>query len=115
MSEEHSPGITMAAAKYVLKIMVEKHKAGEDTSSINIQDIVDEHNLWMADDWSHIGYIIVTCLESTKLVASYNKGNMKVFDSLLGKTIKNSNMTTDPEFIREMLPIVISTYFSDVK
>jgi Asp-tRNA(Asn)/Glu-tRNA(Gln) amidotransferase B subunit len=113
--DESSPGITMAAAKYVLKIMVEKHKAGEDTESINIQDIIDEHNLWMADEWSHIGYIIVTCLESTKLVAAYNKGNIKVFDSLLGKTIKMSNMTTDPDFIREMLPVIINQYFANIK
>lgn len=104
-------GITMAAAKFVYKHLVELHKKGEDTSSISPTDIVNEYELWMVDEWSHLGYCIVTCLESSKLVETYLKGNKKVLDSLIGKTIKLANMTVDAEYIKELMPLVIEKYF----
>lgn len=75
------------------------------------EEIADAKDLWLADEWTHVGYCIVVCLENQKLVEAYKKGNAKVFDALLGKTIKLSNMTVDPELIRELLPLIISAYF----
>jgi Asp-tRNA(Asn)/Glu-tRNA(Gln) amidotransferase B subunit len=106
-------GITMAAGKLVYKQLVERFKKGEDTSSIDPIDIVNEQDLWLADEWTHVGFIILTCLDNPKLIAAYNKGNLKVMDSLLGKTIKMSNMTVDAELIKELLPLIIGVHFHD--
>jgi Asp-tRNA(Asn)/Glu-tRNA(Gln) amidotransferase B subunit len=51
-------------------------------------------------------------LENKKLVDSYVKGNHKVLDAWLGKTIKIANMTADPELIKELLPIIIEAHFT---
>jgi len=105
--------ITMAAAKYVYKHLVELHKKGEDTSNFNIINFVDENHLWMVDEWTHVGCCIVVCLDNAKLIDSLNKGQNKVLESLIGKTIKYANMTVDAELIRELLPIIIEVYFSN--
>ncbi len=99
--------ITGAAAKFI-------YKALRDAKDPNLTalDVVKEHNLWLVDEWTHIGFIILTCLDNSKLIASYNKGNVKVLDALIGKTIKMGNMTVDAEYVKEMLPIIIEVYFS---
>lgn len=108
-----SRSITMAAAKFVYKLIVLRHKNGEDTSNISPTDLVEENELWLVDEWTHVGYCIVVCLESKKLIDTYNKGNHKVLDSLIGKTIKLANMTVDPELIKELMPGIIEAYFKD--
>lgn len=95
--------ITMTAAKFVYKQII-----GTDKNPI---DVVEEHNLWLADEWTHVGFCCLVCLESQKLVETYKKGNNKVFDSLVGKVIKMANMTVDPELIRELLPGIIERHF----
>lgn len=116
MSEEvEERGITMAAAKFIYKQIVERHKKGEDTSTISPTDLVEEQQLWLADEWTHVGFCILTCLENPKLIESYNKGNHKVMDALLGKTIKAANMTVDAELVKELLPGIIEAYFSNCK
>ena len=108
---EKLPGITMAAAKSISKICAEHfNKTGTLLDKTPIE-LAEEHDLWMADCWTHLGYTIVTCLESPKLVEAYLKGNAKVLDSLLGKTIKSANMTVDPEYIKELIPLVIDKWF----
>lgn len=111
--ESQSRGITMAAAKFIYKLIVIHHKNGEDTSQISPLDLVEENGLWLVDDWTHVGYCIVVCLENKKLIDTYNKGNHKVLDSLIGKTIKLANMTVDPELIKEIMPGIIEAYFKD--
>ncbi len=106
-----SRGITMTAAKFIYRLIVEKNKQGEDTSNIQIIDLIEEHGLWLADEWTHLGCCIVVCLENQKLVENYKKGNQKVFEALVGKTIKYANMTVEPELIRELLPLVIDVHF----
>jgi Asp-tRNA(Asn)/Glu-tRNA(Gln) amidotransferase B subunit len=96
-------GITMAAAKFIYKQIIRTDK--------NPLDVVDEFDLWMADEWTHVGFCILACLDSQKLVETYKKGNTKVFDSIVGKTIKMSNMTVEPELIRELLPLIIAVHF----
>lgn len=103
MVTEENKGISMAAAKFVYKQMI-----GSDKNPL---DVVNEFDLWMVDEWTHVGFCILTCLESQKLVETYKKGNLKVFDSLIGKTIKMSNMTVDPELIRELMPGIIERHF----
>lgn len=110
--DEDGRGITMAAAKFIYKQIVERYKKGEDTSTINPADLVEEQQLWLADEWTHVGFCIMTCLENQKLIDTYNKGNHKVMDALLGKTIKMANMTVDAELIKELLPGIIAAYFS---
>jgi Asp-tRNA(Asn)/Glu-tRNA(Gln) amidotransferase B subunit len=105
----------MAACKFVYKQIVERFKKGEDTSTINPIDLVEEQELWLADEWTHVGFCIITCLENPKLIETYNKGNHKVMDALLGKTIKAANMTVDAELIKELLPGIIMAYFSNFK
>lgn len=113
MSEDtDTPGITMAAGKFVYKQIVERHKSGEDTSNINPIDLVNEQDLWLADEWTHVGFCILTCLDNPKLIDSYNKGNQKVMDALLGKTIKFANMTVDAELVKELLPLIIAAHFT---
>jgi Asp-tRNA(Asn)/Glu-tRNA(Gln) amidotransferase B subunit len=107
-------GITLTAAKFVYKQIVERYKSGEDTSQISPTDLVEEHGLWVADEWSHVGFCIVVCLENTKLVENYNKGSVKVLDVLIGKAVKLANMTVDPELIKELMPLIIEAYFKPV-
>jgi Asp-tRNA(Asn)/Glu-tRNA(Gln) amidotransferase B subunit len=108
---EFSRGITLAAGKFIYRQIVERHKRGEDTSNLSINQMVDDQELWLVDEWAHLGCCIVICLENTKLVETYKKGNQKVFESLVGKTIKYANMTVEPELIRELLPLVIEAHF----
>lgn len=100
---EDSRGITMAAAKFVYNKI-----KGTDKNPL---DVVNEHDLWLADEWTHVGFCCIVCLENQKLVDTYKKGNVKVFDSLVGKTIKLANMTVDPELVRELLPLIIQVHF----
>lgn len=110
--DEDSRGITMAAGKFVYKQLVDRYKQGEDTSNISPLSLVEEQDLWLADEWTHVGFCILTCLDNTKLIDSYNKGNIKVMDALLGKTIKMANMTVDAELVRELLPLIIQAHFT---
>jgi Asp-tRNA(Asn)/Glu-tRNA(Gln) amidotransferase B subunit len=109
---EDTRGITMAAGKFVYKQLVERYKKGEDTSNISPQDLVEEQDLWLVDEWTHVGFCIMTCLDNPKLIESYNKGNHKVMDALLGKTIKLANMTVDAELVKELLPMIIAAHFT---
>lgn len=109
---ETSKGITNAAAKSIYKEIVERGKAGEDTSQIDILALVELHDLWLADEWTHVGHCIVVCLENKKLIEQYNKGNKKVMDALIGKTIKAANMTVDAELVKELMPLIIESYFT---
>jgi Asp-tRNA(Asn)/Glu-tRNA(Gln) amidotransferase B subunit len=111
-TDDDTKCITNAAAKSIYKELVERYKAGEDTSSIQILDLVEEHDLWLCDEWTHVGHCIVVCLENKKLIDAYNKGNKKVMDALIGKTIKASNMTVDAELIKELMPLIIEVHFS---
>src|SRR5438445_405051 len=103
-SDMETSGITLTAAKFLYKGIVERYRAGEDTSNVSLTDLVEEHSLWVADEWSHVGFCIIVCLENSKLIDSYNKGNVKVLDVLIGKTVKFANMTVDPELIKELMP-----------
>lgn len=109
---EDAKGITNGAAKSIYKELVDRGKAGEDTSSIEILDLVEEHDLWLSDEWTHVGNCIVVCLDNKKLIDSYNKGNIKVMDALIGKTIKAANSTVDAELIKELMPLIIAAHFS---
>jgi Asp-tRNA(Asn)/Glu-tRNA(Gln) amidotransferase B subunit len=95
--------ITMAAAKFVYKQM----KGKPELSAL---DIVEQHDLWMVDEWTHVGLCCLVCLDSPKLVESFKK-NPKILDSLLGKVMKLSNMTVDPELVKELLPLIIEAHF----
>lgn len=104
--------ITFIAFRFVYKLLVDKWKNGNDTSDIKVLDLIEENDLWMADEWDHVGYCVVTCLDNPKLIESFNKGNVKVLDALLGKTIKFSNSTVEPELIKELLPLIIERHFT---
>ncbi len=102
----------MSAAKFVYKKLTEAYKEhGEAAYALEVMDVVNTHELWMVDEWTHLGNVIVVCLENPKLVETYKKGNKKILDSLLGKTIKYSNMTVDAELIKELIPLVIEAHF----
>lgn len=60
----------MAAAKFVYKQIM-----GTDKNPI---DVVNEHDLWLVDEWAHVGHCIVLSLENQKLVETYKKDNQKV-------------------------------------
>lgn len=99
-------GISGSAAKFVYKQMVDRHNLG-----INPEDIVNEYDLWLVDEWTHVGCCIVVCLENLKLVEGYKKGNQKLADALVGRTMKFANMTVDAELIRELMPLIINAYW----
>jgi len=101
----------MSACKSIYKTYVDHYNNTQQYLATTPTELADDHDLWMADCWTHLGHTIVTCLENTKLVEAYIKGNVKVLDSLLGKTIKCANMTVDPEYIRELIPLVINKWF----
>lgn len=107
-----SRGITMAAAKYILEQLTKDQSLGINTDNLIASDLITQHDLWIVDGWSHVGYVIVTCLENPKLVDSINKGNLKVIDTIMGKTIRSANMTVDPNVIRELVPLVIKRWFN---
>jgi Asp-tRNA(Asn)/Glu-tRNA(Gln) amidotransferase B subunit len=96
-------GITMAAAKFVYNKI-----KGTNQDPL---DVVNEFDLWMVDEWTHVGICCLVCIDNQKLVDTFKKGNVKVFDSLVGKSIKMANMTVDPELIRELLPLIIQVHF----
>lgn len=110
---ETPKGITNGAAKLIYKQLVERAKAGEDTSSIEILSLVEEQDLWLSDEWTHVGHCILACLDNKKLIDNYNKGNKKVMDALIGKTIKSAGATVDAELVIELMPLIINQYFSN--
>lgn len=107
-----SKGISQSAAKHVYKQIVARSKSGEDTSCLDPKALVEEQDLWLGDMWTHLGHCLVTCVDNPKLVQAYRKGQAKVMETLIGKTVKSANMTVDAELIREMMPDVITRYFS---
>ena len=113
MLDEDPKTITMAAAKSIYKELAARNAAGEDTSEIELITLVEERGLWLSDEWTHVGHCILVCLDNKKLIDNYNKGNKKVLDTLLGKTIKAANMTVDPELVRELLPLIIERHFTN--
>jgi Asp-tRNA(Asn)/Glu-tRNA(Gln) amidotransferase B subunit len=104
-------GITAAAAKFIYRAYAEHFKTFGTVLEKTPEEIADECDLWLADEWTHVGFCILVCLENQKLVDTYKKGNTKVFDALVGKTIKMANMTVDPELVRELLPVIIAAHF----
>lgn len=98
----------MAASKLVYKTLVERKDL-----SLKVEDIVNELDLWMLDEWSHVGCCIMVCLENSKLVEGYKKGQAKLLDSLIGKTMKYANMKVDAGYIKELMPLIITTYWSE--
>lgn len=111
VTKEETRGITMAGAKFIFRICVEHFNKTGQFLEKPAAEIADEHDLWLVDEWTHLGYAIVTCLNNPKLVTSFLKGNTKVLDTLLGMTIRSANMTVDPEYIKEMIPAVIDRWF----
>lgn len=99
-------GITISAAKTIYRKMVEANDP-----NLNSEDIANELDLWIVDEWTHAGCCIVVCLENTKLVEGVKKGNQKLIESLIGKTMKFANMTVDAELIRELMPMIIKAYW----
>lgn len=71
-------GISQSAAKHVYKQMAARYKAGEE-------------DLWLGDMWTHLGYCITICLENPKLVQAFSKGQAKIMETLIGKTVKAAN------------------------
>lgn len=104
MSE--SRGISQSAAKFIHKILVERRDP-----NLRVVDIVNEYDLWLADEWTHVGCCIVVCLENMKLVEGYKKGNKKLADALIGRVMKFANMTVDAELIKELMPLIIDSYW----
>lgn len=100
-------GISSAAAKYIYKKMVEAHKNGIELTP---EQVVETEGLWLADEWTHVGVCIVTCLDNKKLANNYKLGRTKVLDTLVGKAIKFANMTVDGELIKELMPHILYAY-----
>jgi len=103
-------GISIAAAKIIYKIMVEANKNGVE---LDPTEVAESEDLWLSDEWTHIGMCIVVCLDNKKLVNNYKAGQLKILDTLVGKTIKFANMTVDGELIKELMPLIIYTYSWD--
>ena len=101
----------MAAAKHIFKMCVEHFNKTGAIIDKTPTEMAEEYDLWIADEWTQLGFIIVVCLDNKKLIDSFIKGNNKVLDTLIGKTIKLSNMTAEPDFIKEMIPQVIDRWF----
>ena len=104
-------GITAAAGKFIYRKYVEHYNKYGTHLTKTPDEIAEEYDLWLVDEWTHLGFCILVCLENQKLVDNYKKGNVKVFDALVGKVIKMANMTVDPELVRELLPLIISVHF----
>lgn len=103
--------ITKTACKFILKIAVEYFEKNGTQIQKSPMEIADEYDLWMVDEWTMLGHIIIVCLDNSKLIESFVKGNAKVLDSLLGKIMKASNYTVDPEYVKEILPLAIEKWF----
>ena len=56
----------MSAAKFVYKQLAEATKNNDFDKSVI--EIVAGQDLWLADEWVHVGYIILVCLENQKLI-----------------------------------------------
>jgi Asp-tRNA(Asn)/Glu-tRNA(Gln) amidotransferase B subunit len=103
-------GISMSAAKFVYRQLVEAQDP-----HLEVVDLVEKFDLWLADEWTHVGSCIVVCLQNDKLVESFQKGNVKILEALIGKTIKLANKAVDAQLIRELMPLIISFYWGDTK
>jgi Asp-tRNA(Asn)/Glu-tRNA(Gln) amidotransferase B subunit len=101
-----SKGISKSAAKFVYSILVDRKNLESKP-----EDIVNEYDLWLADEWAHVGCCIVVCLDNMKLVEGYKKGNKKLADALVGRTMKFANMTIDAELVQELMPLIINRYW----
>jgi Asp-tRNA(Asn)/Glu-tRNA(Gln) amidotransferase B subunit len=95
--------ISNSAAKFIYKRLM-------NHPDLDPEQIAEEQDLWLADEWTHVGYCILTCLDNQKLVEGFKK-NPKMLDSLIGKTMKAANMTVDAELIRELMPLIVKAYF----
>lgn len=104
------PGISTAAAKVIYKKMVEANKKGVE---LNPADLAEADDLWLSDEWTHVGMCVLVCLDNKKLANNYKLGQTKVLDTLVGKTIKFANMTVDGELIKELMPNIIYSYSWD--
>jgi Asp-tRNA(Asn)/Glu-tRNA(Gln) amidotransferase B subunit len=100
-------GISSAAAKLIYKQMVEGNERGEE---LHPAQLAEAQGLWIADEWTHVGMCVLTCLDNKKLANNYKSGQLKVLDTLVGKTIKFANMTVDGELIKELMPLIINAY-----
>jgi Asp-tRNA(Asn)/Glu-tRNA(Gln) amidotransferase B subunit len=100
-------GISPAAAKLIYKQMVEGNERGEE---LQPTQLAEAQGLWIADEWTHVGMCILVCLDNKKLANNYKSGQLKVLDTLVGKTIKFANMTVDGELIKELMPLIINAY-----
>lgn len=107
-SNEAPKGISGSAAKFVYKVLVERA-----STNLRPEDIVNEYDLWLCDEWAHVGCCIVVCLENMKLVEGYKKGNKKLSDALVGRTMKFANMTLNAELLQELMPLIINFYWND--
>lgn len=85
-------------------------KETQTPTTKTVAEIIEENDLWIVDDWTHVGLCILICLENKKLVNNYKAGQTKVLDTLVGKTIKFANMTVDGEYIKELMPLIIQSY-----
>lgn len=98
-------GISPAAAKFVYKTIRGTFKSP--------RDVVEELDLWVVDEWTHVGFCVLVCLENKKIVDSYiKKGDVKLLDTLTGKVMQIANNTVDAKLIKELLPDVIAVNFN---
>ena len=107
----NNSGITPGAAKHLMKFYIEELRTTGTASALSPTELVDSQHLWMADGWTHLGCCLVVCLNNSKMVEQYVGGKVKILDNLIGMTVKFSNMTVDASIVKEMMPIVIETYF----
>jgi Asp-tRNA(Asn)/Glu-tRNA(Gln) amidotransferase B subunit len=108
-----SKGITMPACKYIYKKLVDYYEKNNQICPTDVEDFAEAEGLWAVDEWGHVGACIVTCLDNKKLVNQYKLGQVKVLDTLVGKTIKQAFMTVDGELIKELMPLIINHYSWD--
>jgi len=102
-------GISATAAKTVYRLLVESYRATGQCP--DVYDIVESNDLWLSDEWTHVGHVVLTCLGNQKLIEQYHKGNVKTLDVLLGKTLKAANMTLDAGLVRDLVPLVIERHW----
>jgi Asp-tRNA(Asn)/Glu-tRNA(Gln) amidotransferase B subunit len=115
--------ITLQTAKYIVNTSTNVYSTSfqypnlhtetyySPTGVTHLSTLIEKENLWLCDEWGHLGYAIVTCIQNEKLVKSYCAGKIKLLDNLIGITIKNSNMTLQPELVKELLPKIIERWF----
>lgn len=104
-------GITPSAAKFIMKFYLDEFNKTGIVSAISPIQLVEQYDLYIADGWTILGYCIVTCLNNSKLLDQYLGGKIKMLDTLVGMTVKLSNMTADAATIKDLLPVVIERYF----